>query len=102
MPLLESRSWEEFITQCAADLMAGRLTTQDLRRAMRHPRLRSQAAQYDFRFSLVQACEDRSPTATKERALMLEIDAADRRFRHLLDSQSEPTNPETPQLRLAN
>ena len=103
MPPLRSRSWEEFIDSCAADVMAGRLTTQQLRRALRNADLRSHAAQADFRLSLVKVCEKLSPSVTKQRALMLEIDAADRRFRRLLELQSQPTlaTPSVP-LRLAN
>ncbi len=83
--------------------MAGRLTTQQLRRAVKNPDLRSHAAQADFRFSLVKVCEELSPSVTKQRALMLEIDAADRRFRRLLELQSQPTlaTPSVP-FRLAN
>jgi hypothetical protein len=98
-----SSSWEEFIDSCAADVMAGCLTTQQLRRALRSPDLRSHAAQADFRLSLIKVCEKMSPSVTKQRALMLEIDAADRRFRRLLELQPEPT-PATPSIpiRLAN
>lgn len=80
--------WWEFIGQCATDVIAGKLTTQFLRQALKNPRLRNLATHYDFRRSLIKVCEEMAPRVVNDRSLMLEINAAERRFQQL--SRSPP------------
>jgi len=81
-------SWEAFIHRSAQALMEGRLTTQDLRQAVKHPEIRDAASKQSFRIVLVEACERLSPSSTRQAALMQEIDSADRRLTQLLDADA--------------
>jgi hypothetical protein len=81
--------WRHFIQQSASDLLAGRLTTIHFRQALKNPRIRTAASKYDFRASVLAACRQQSPFVASQSALMLEIDAADRRFTRLLECYFE-------------
>jgi hypothetical protein len=81
-------SWEAFIRHAAQALMEGRLTTQDLRQAVKHPEIREAASKQSFRIVLVETCERLSPSSTRQSALMQEIDSADRRLNQLLDADA--------------
>ena len=73
LKMIQDEAWRDFIRQCATDVIAGRLTTQQLRQALKDPRLRSRAMHHDFRLALVKVCEEISPLITHQRSLMLEI-----------------------------
>jgi hypothetical protein len=79
--------WNLFVRNCAADVMAGRLTAQSLKRGLLNLRQIPPVASEEFRVALTMECARLAPLATKQRPLMLEIDAADRLFKRLLDSQ---------------
>ena len=84
--------WWGFVRQCADDLLAGQLTSKQLRQALKDPHLLGSASHHDFRRSVIKICEDLSENATATRSLMLEIDAADRRFQQLASQRRKHAN----------
>jgi hypothetical protein len=81
--------WQAFIHHCAADLLKGQLTTGYLKEAAKHPRVYYSAASDDFRACVSRACEEISPSSTRQRSLELEIEAAERRFKQLLHENKQ-------------
>ncbi|MEM9588727.1 MAG: hypothetical protein AAGA03_15705 [Planctomycetota bacterium] len=84
--MVKADVWRVFVRECASLLLAGQLTNEHLRQAIKDPHLRNAFHSYSFRLNLVSACEQVRPSSTRNPALMLEIDAADRRIRKFLDS----------------
>ena len=78
--------WPSFVGKCAHMLMAGQMTSQYLRQAIEDPKIRSQAANDNFRALVVEHCERIQPGASRIHALMLEIDATTKRLERLLES----------------
>jgi hypothetical protein len=85
---VNSDSWDDFVTHCACELIAGRMTTKCLRPFVKNVRLRSLAEEMDFRHSLLLVCEELAPRMVHQGPLKLEIDALDNRFQQLLRQHS--------------
>jgi hypothetical protein len=85
---VNSDSWDDFVTHCACELIAGRMTTKCLRQFVKNVRLRSLAEEMDFRHSLLLVCEELAPRMVHQGPLKLEIDALGNRFQQLLRQHS--------------
>ena len=85
---VNSDSWDDFVTHCACELIAGRMTTKCLRQFLKNVRLRSLAEEMDFRHSLLLVCEELAPRMVHQGPLKLEIDALGNRFQQLLRQYS--------------
>lgn len=84
------QEWQDFVRQSASLLLSGRLTSQHLRNGVTNPSISALARRYDFGNCVRAACEQIQPTMVRNPSLPLELDAADRRFKQLVDSQQDP------------
>lgn len=85
-------SLQSFITSTANALLAGQLTSSDLRTAIQQPEIRLLVLNSDFSNLLITACEAIQPAARQNSALMLEIKAVDRRIRQLAESHQHSSS----------
>jgi len=86
------KSSQSFITSTAAALVAGQVTSSDLRTAIQQPETRLLVLNSDLSHLLITACEAIQPEARQNSALMLEIKAVDRRIRQLAESHQESSS----------